>query len=170
MLECHGSRPGNTPCTALKPPCLASRNRLTTQNTTELSRATIAYTADVHRSVFTVVTTSGERQLACQRLVVQNVAEGLRPLTAQGRCTLISVIEPSVEIDRITIPTEVVPDGFASTPIPQTTATKAHIETSRGPRRLPKLWMLLHNSNEIEVGDIITVIDLGSKRRKTSFS
>ena len=61
ILKCHRSKPSNTPCTALKPPCSASRNRLTSQNTTELSWATIAYTADVRRSVFTVVTTFGGR-------------------------------------------------------------------------------------------------------------
>ena len=73
--------------------------------------------------------------LACQRLVVQNVVEVFRPLTAQGRGTKIPVIEPWVEIDPITIPIEVAPDGFDSTPIPQTTS---------------KRQTLLLNSGEIE--------------------
>ena len=57
------------PAPPSKPPCSESRKRLTSQNTTEVSRATIAYTADVRRSVFTVMTTSGEA-LACQQLIV----------------------------------------------------------------------------------------------------
>ena len=145
MLECHQSKLGNT---ALKPPCLASRNKLTSKNTTEQSRVHRLHGGRASVRLYSRDDVWGA--LACQRLVVQKVAEGFRPLTAQGRGTQIPVIEPSVEIDPITIPIEVVPEGFDSTPIPHSTATKTRIETSRGPRHSSKLQTLLPNSREIE--------------------
>ena len=45
--------------------------------------------------------------LACQKLVVQRVAEGFRPLTVQERGAQITLAEPTVEIDPLTIPMEV---------------------------------------------------------------
>ena len=63
-----------------------------------------------------------------------------------------------MEIDPITIPIEVAPDGFDSTPIPQTTATKARVETSRGPRHSTKLQTVLLNSGEIEEPTASSVI------------
>ena len=60
-LEGHPSKPGNTFCTALKPPCSASQSRSTYRNATGLSRVITANMADVHRFVFTVETTCGGR-------------------------------------------------------------------------------------------------------------
>ena len=88
--------------------------------------------------------------LACQRFVVQKVADGFRRLTAQGPGAQIPMAEPPVKIDPFTVPMEVVPDDFDSTPISQTTATKVRVETSHRPRRSSKLQTLLAHPGDKE--------------------
>ena len=90
------------------------------------------------------------RALACQQLVVQRVAEGFRPLTAQGRGAQIPLAEPTVEIDPFTIPMEVIPNDFYSSPISQTKATEVPVATFRGPRRSSKLQTLLPTPGNME--------------------
>ena len=95
--------------------------------------------------------------LACQRLVVQKVADGFRPLTAQGRGAQIPIAEPPVKIDPLTVPMEVVPDDFDSTPISQTTATKVRVETSHRPRHSSKLQTLLAHPGDKEEPTVSSV-------------
>ena len=92
--------------------CSASQRRSTCRNKPRLSRATTANMADVHRFASTAETTCGEGRrggaLACQQFVVQKVAEGFRPLTAQGRGAQIPWQSP---LSLIT-PMDVAPDNF----------------------------------------------------------
>ena len=92
--------------------------------------------------------------LACQQLVFQRVAEGFRPLTAQGRGTQIHLAEPTVEIDPLTIPMEVIPNDFDSSPISQTKATEVRVATFRGPRRSSKLQTLLSAPGNVEESSV----------------
>ena len=77
--------------------------------------------------------------LACQQFVVQRVTEGFRPLTAQGRGAQIPLVVPTVKIDPLTIPMEVIPNGFDSSPFSRTKAAEVRVATFRGIRRAPKL-------------------------------
>ena len=118
-------------------------------NTTGLSRAITANMADVHRFVFTVETTCGKRWHA-SNCFFQSVAEGFRPLTAQGRGAQILLAEPTVEIDPLAIPVEVIPNDFDSSPISQTKATEVPVATFRGPRRSSKLQARLPTPGNVE--------------------
>ena len=68
--------------------------------------------------------------LAYQHFVVQRVAEGFRPLTAQGRGAQIPLAEPTFEIDPLTIQMEVIPNGFDCSPVSRTKATEVRVATS----------------------------------------
>ena len=58
--------------------------------------------------------------------------------------------EPSVEIDPLAIPMEVIPNDFDSSPISQTKATEVPVATFRGPRRSSKLQTLLPAPGNVE--------------------
>ena len=147
-VKCHPSKPGNTRCTAVKPPCSVSRNRSTCRNTRSEQGQHRQHGGRASVRLYSRDDVWGA--LACQRFVVQKVADAFRPLTAQGRGTQIPMAGPPVKIDPLTVPMEVVPDDFDSTPISQTTATKVRVETSHRPRRSSKLQTLLAHPGDKE--------------------
>ena len=62
------------------------------------------------------------------------------PLThSAGTRSAASIAEPTVEIDPLTIEMEVVPNGFDTSPIPQTTATEVRVAALRKPKQPSKL-------------------------------
>ena len=91
--------------------------------------------------------------LACQQLVVQSVTEGFRPLTAQGRGAQIPLAEPTVEIGPLTMPMDVKPKEFDSSPISQTL-----IQTADAPLRARE-----RGGAHRLFSDIVGVIDSGRK-------
>ena len=100
-VKCHPSKPGNTRCTAVKPPCSVSRNRSTCRNTRSEQGQHRQHGG--RASVRLYSRDDVWRALACQRFVVQKVADGFRPLTAQGRGTQIPMAGPPVKIDPLTV-------------------------------------------------------------------
>ena len=134
------------------------------RNTTGLSKAITANMADVHRFVFTVETTCGERWHASNLLFKawQKVSDHSQRRDV-GRRSLLA--EPTVEIDPFTIPMEVIPNDFDSSPISQTKATEVPVATFRGPRRSSKLQARPHDRERGGahrfLSDIVGVIDSG---------
>ena len=72
------------------------------------------------------------------------------PTHSTGRGAQIPTAEPTVEIGPLTIPMEVVPNGFDTSPILQMTATEVRVAALRKSKRPSKLRTLLSTPGNAE--------------------